>query len=485
MAVLKSFLSASSAIAVTNVSQILTLAVCARILSAEQFALYLTTISLAWVISPLTSFMMNDSLAYYLGKENLVYSEERQVLLGLLSVYLAHVSIVLFLLFCISKIVPQFISVGPLESLYFIVFLSAFLLTSSRFIFDSVFRFMNMRGRYLISAFCYFIVMGVLPFITLILTDYSDISQAVMHMALATFIITIFLVMLVIKGACNSGEFRRLPSFKFTKRLYFYGIQRVPAAFGFSALMGIPVVFSQFLNVEPAQVVLIGGAMALLRLLGQINQVMTYVALPYVAGLLENNGIGNDSLYFEKLIRTSLIIAIAAVCGALSVGDMILEMWLGYDNINSNMTFGFWVSIFPLVLFYFYRAPIDGLGIHSQNPRNVIASLIVIILGCILGLMFLEFKLNVSVYFLLGVSLLGILSFRAIRHADTASRQKKERIESNAIITIDLIIPTVSLILFCLLTRYVFNANDMISLTVVTFCTFLYSLYGLKYYALR
>ena len=91
-----------------------------------------------------------------------------------------------------------------------------------------------------------------------------------------------------------------------------------------------------------------------------------------------------------------------------------MKIWLDEESINSNLTIFYWIAVFPLVNFYFFRSPIDGLSVVSKNTKNVLISL-AILMGLILsGNIISSIKVSFGIYFLISISVLAFLSVRVI-----------------------------------------------------------------------
>ena len=186
MAINSQYISASKEIFINNFLQLITLAICARIFPPNQFALYLTITSMAWVISPLTSFMMNDSkLLSWRGLLN--QSDERGLVYGLLLKYFCHISFGLLISYLIFNFITYFELIKLIKPHHFLVFVSAFLLTSSRFMFEAIYRFLNLKEKFAIAPIAYITTFGILPLAILVNSSTSDITDAVLKIAMCTF----------------------------------------------------------------------------------------------------------------------------------------------------------------------------------------------------------------------------------------------------------------------------------------------------------
>tara|TARA_Y100001935_G_scaffold245420_1_gene238996 strand:- start:15781 stop:17247 length:1467 start_codon:yes stop_codon:yes gene_type:complete len=414
MAIKSQYISASTAIFINNFLQLLTLAICARIFPPDQFALYLTITSMAWVISPLTSFMMNDSLSYYLGKGFLNQSDERGLVYGLLLKYFCHISFGLLISYLIFNFISYFELIKLLKPHHFLVFVSAFLLTSSRFMFEAIYRFLNLREKFATAPISYITTFGILPLVILVNSSTSDITEAVLKIAICTFLIVFFLLFTTIINPFKKNSILNSPNFSLSKKIYVYGIQRIPLAFSFSVIMGLPIFYSQATNQPSSTIIVVGTTMSLLKILGQINQVMTYVALPSVSNLVEKDWHKNGSIYFNNLKNIAFIVSFAFFCGSVGAGDVILKIWLDEESINSNLTIFYWIAVFPLVNFYFFRSPIDGLSVISKNTKNILISLVILIGLILSGIIISSTKVSFGIYFLISISALALLSVRVI-----------------------------------------------------------------------
>lgn len=183
-----------------------------------------------------------------------------------------------------------------------------------------------------------------------------------------------FLVALVVWRRQTTLDLR--PRLDALRLLVGYGSQRVPTILGMVLILSCPVLLAKHLGLPAADAVVIGGGMAILRMLGITNQLMTYVILPRIAWAQANRPEMLARVMWI-LLAFSFFVGATAAMGLLGTGDAVLRIWLNRDDLGSpGLTEALWLAALPFVMIYFLRPTIDGLDFRGYNSLNVLISII-------------------------------------------------------------------------------------------------------------
>ncbi len=170
----------------------------------------------------------------------------------------------------------------------------------------------------------------------------------------------------------------------FIPKLFFYGLQRVPADFGLASLIALPAIFSAH-----TEGVIIAGYVAfsisLLGLSGQTVAPIGLIMLPKISHLLGEKNFTLIQHYVKKLFIFSLLIAIVGTTTYQFFAEEILCLYLGkveldLITISKNILWG--------ALFYpFYIAMRSIVDAYYDRAYNTISIFIAFVLFLIFYLM--------------------------------------------------------------------------------------------------
>ena len=228
------------------------------------------------------------------------------------------------------------------------------------------------------SNFLQIINMGFVPLIVFLFAKnieevflYTGFIMSVISM---TVLIRIFLT--------QNFEFGLLKVF--IPKLFFYGLQRLPADFGLASLIALPAIFSAH-----TEGVIIAGYVAfsisLLSLSGQVVAPIGLIMLPKISHLLGEKNFTLIQHYVKKLFIFSLLIAIVGTTTYQFFAEEILRLYLGkveldLITISKNIMWG--------ALFYpFYVTMRSIVDAYYDRAYNTISILVTLVLFLLLHLM--------------------------------------------------------------------------------------------------
>ena len=169
-----------------------------------------------------------------------------------------------------------------------------------------------------------------------------------------------------------------------------YGLPRAPGTFLTLVLFGAPAILAQAarvfsIEVSAREVVIIAGAMAMLRLINVAGAVVTNVVLPRLSWVdLNRRG------HVLGVVRSLLVLALGAgilTTGAFLVaGDFLLGWWLRRPMEGmGRQTFLLWLSAAPFAVTAVFRPAVDALSPRAYNTRNFAVAVAVAVVALCVG----------------------------------------------------------------------------------------------------
>jgi len=371
-----SLLKSTSALAFGSVlvmlCQTVTIHLYARRLAEPELADYMVAMSISVLFAPFLSLGVNDGVLYYAGRAR----DNRDECLRVLSTALAF-------LLSLGAVALAIVALGAdfFSRLFFssedrgtLVWIAVFL-ALSRFTYDTFFRYLTARGGALLPPVLQLLVMGLLPLAVIIFARPLSVDWLLLETAALTFAVWMaFFVAEVLRAKKLSGlrvDTRAL------KELVGYGVQRVPAILGILLLLSAPVVIAKKMGLPDADVVIVGAVMALLRMMGITNQLITYVIMPRIAWAKDNAPDLLASIMWI-LISVALLTGMTVAAGLVATGDAVLGIWLHRPSAGIGaISLTFWLAALPFIVIYFLRPTIDALAFRAYNTVNVFAAVCV------------------------------------------------------------------------------------------------------------
>lgn len=196
-----------------------------------------------------------------------------------------------------------------------------------------------------------------------------------------------------------------------------YGIQRIPADFGLSALLGLPAVMTSHISgVKEAGYV--AFSISLLNMFGAVFAPLGLVMLPKASMLVANKEYEKLKYYVKKILKINLLIT---AVGFITFGiytENVLKFYL--VNFDKELVFTIRTilfSCFGYTLYVSLRSIIDALYEKPRNAMNVIISLIFFVIFSSFSL-FLKSAFFLQLSLIISIFLLGFNTFRNINLYD-------------------------------------------------------------------
>jgi len=371
-----SLFRSTTALALSSVTMMLcqtfTIHLYARRLPEAELADYLVAMSVSLIFAPFLSLGVNDGVLYFAGRAR----NDREECLRVVATALAF-------LMCLGAIALAAVALGAegFSHAFFaeggrgaLVWIAVFL-ALSRFTYDTFFRYLTARGRALQPALLQLFIMGVLPMAVVVVGYPLRVEWLLFETALLTFV---FWIAFFLVEAAAARPYPRFPlDMAVLRQLVGYGVQRVPAILGLILLLSSPVVIARKLELPDADVVIVGAVMALLRMMGITNQLITYVIMPRIAWAKDNAPDLLASIMWI-LISVALITGMAVAAGLVATGDAVLGIWLHRPSAGiGDTSLSFWFAALPFIVIYFLRPTIDALHFRAYNTVNVFAAVCV------------------------------------------------------------------------------------------------------------
>lgn len=383
-------LSVNSFIVLTSgILNFISIILAGRLFLVDDLASYLTILSLGTIISPFISWNLNETLSFYIGRDNMDKNSTRRVLLNIILKYF----LLSMALACILFFTSKFFNFFQIN-----IVISAILLTLSRITFDAVYRSIISIEASSRFDIWYLIAMGMAPIIGIIVGYQAGPVVVIICISLVTLVSAIlsFLFFFGIEKI-YINPFKEIP-----KYYYRYGIPRIPALFGYAFLMGSPVILIQGLTENSEIIARVGVIMSMLRMLSIAGSPISYLVIPRFQNLYRPASGKATKKIFLVLPAVMLMILIILTFLVYLIGpyivNFVLNISIFYKYFQTDILFLGFGAVLIIIIF---RPLMDG---FSAKPYS----------GTILGSMSLAslsiqiFAINESFYFSIIISLLTI-----------------------------------------------------------------------------
>ena len=380
MSVLKSTGVLASSSVGAMACQALTLHLYARRFSSVDLADYFPAMAAAMVVSPLISLGVNDGVLYYIGQQRNDRGKALRVLSSALAFYCFAGAVVLACFAVIPGLFSRLMfSTKDEQWLVGAVFALAF----SRTVYDACLRYLTASRRIGLPGVLQLAAMGLLPLAVICIGYPLQVEALLIETAAGTFILSgAFYVRELLISERPS---KRLVDLAVVAALIRYGVQRIPSILGLALMLSSPVIIAKHFALPTDHIIIIGGAAAMLRMLGLSNQLMTYILLPRVSWVKKHSP---EMLPYamRRIIAFALCAGFAASIGFLAAGDAVLRLWLHRPVLRiESLTVLFWFSAVPFVIVFFLRPTVDALHVRGYNALNVVLAVMVMCVSNLLG----------------------------------------------------------------------------------------------------
>lgn len=473
-------LRATSVLAVSSVLamvlQALTVHLYARRLTEDDLAQYLVAMASCVIISPFISLGVTDSVLYFVGlsKDNL--AQGRRVLREALG------SLVFFgLLFALAAVsFPSFLSrLFFTDPHHFGLLLSIIFFVTSRCMYEAYFRYLTASQVVLLPGILQTIVMGIAPAAVIAVGWPLDVSWLIAETAMFTLLA---LAVPVTMTFLNRGQDERMADGVKLGRLIGYGVRRMPATLGFVILLSGPVVIAKKFDMSYMNIIIIGAAMAILRMLGITNQFMTYLVLPRLAWARAHTPRLLPDVV-RMLFFASAVVSCAFSAMLIGSGDAMLSLWLNrpLQDVGS-LSIYFWLAAAPLTATFFMRPAIDALHFRAYNTRNVFLSVAVLALCLVLGWFVFGSRHTIGQSVLAASGCLCILSIRSIN--TLVGLTGRGVVQTTSLTVVKVILPSLALVVCAICIRTLtpegLSWKTLSALAVMGFACGMYLLYCMR-----
>lgn len=195
------------------------------------------------------------------------------------------------------------------------------------------------------------------------------------------------------------------------KKLYNFGLPRVPGDFAMEGILSLPVFITAHLN-STQDASNLGFAITLISMIGTLTSPISVILLPYSAKLIANNNLIELKKHVKNILSIFLPSAFILTVILLFFSNDIIKFYLG--NVNEGVSFSLsLVSIvfLPYTLYMIVRSVNDSYYDKAVNTKNSIYSLVLLIFSTLFFnyIIFSKFSSILGLY--VGIFCLGITSF--------------------------------------------------------------------------
>lgn len=198
------------------------------------------------------------------------------------------------------------------------------------------------------------------------------------------------------------------------KVLIKYGIQRIPADFGMSALLGLPsIITSHISGVKEAGYV--AFSISFLNMFGAVFAPLGLVMLPKASMLVANKEYEKLNFYIKRITLIILLLTTISFITFEIFIENILKIYL--LNFDDKLVFVIRLILagsFGYIIYVSMRSIIDALYEKSKNAINVLISFLFFVTFSFFILIF-KSTVIIILTFIISVSLLGFNTLRNIR----------------------------------------------------------------------
>ena len=199
------------------------------------------------------------------------------------------------------------------------------------------------------------------------------------------------------------------------RELLRYGLPRIPAVVGSGAIFSIPVVLATWMGCASLEVVVIGSSMVLLRMLTISGRAVTVLGVPRISRASETD-LAILKKNIPRLVLGSILAGAIGTGVFMLVGDAVLKWWLHRPGLpTSGITFYFWLSVAPFLVFAVTRPIIDGLSARAYITVSVLLSIVVMLASIFVIARFVGTARALAMGTALGMASLAGLNLMATR----------------------------------------------------------------------
>ncbi len=255
---------------------------------------------------------------------------------------------------------------------------AAVALLCSRVLHDVSCRYLMGSRKWITGTSLYVVGVGLIPLLVVLVGRPLRVTWLIAETALATYcLVGCYLTLFWIGAGRNVARPTLVSARSNAHRLLRYGVPRILGILCTVFLFSAPVLLAERLHVPSVQVVLIAGAMGMLRLINVAGGVLTNVIVPKTSWLDLNR---QSALRGRMGTLVACAVGLAIVASALYVGagNSILQWWVCRPvGELSGFVFVVWLSAAPLTLVAVLRPVIDALAVRAYNTRNVVVAVAV------------------------------------------------------------------------------------------------------------
>lgn len=247
-----------------------------------------------------------------------------------------------------------------------------------------------------------FVNLGLLPVLCFFLT--TSLESYFYSLAALSFVLFVCFIFYIRKEL----DFNLEGIFPYIKKLFSYGVQRMPGDFALGSLFALPAIFVAQ-NEGVVQAGYVAFSISLLNLVGQLFGPIGLVYLPKISRLLGENNFIAVRKHTINLLKIAIILSVTGLAAFQFFSMEILSLYLGDVNsqLNSITKMVMYGSVF-YVIYVTMRSVIDSYYEKSLNTISVVVA-------CLSFLIFNKFSmevilaLNISLIILASLTILFII----------------------------------------------------------------------------
>lgn len=247
-----------------------------------------------------------------------------------------------------------------------------------------------------------FVNLGFLPVLCFFLN--SSLESYFYSLAVSSLVLFVCFIFYIRKEL--NFNFRGV--FPYIKKLFSYGVQRMPGDFALGSLFALPAIF-----VAQSEGVIQAGyvafAISLLNLVGQLFSPIGLVYLPKISRLLGENNFEGVRKHTINLLKISIILSVAGLAVFQFFSIEILSIYL--SDVNSQLNAITKTVMYGSVFYVIYvtmRSVIDSYYEKSLNTVSVIFSLVAFLILYLISNEII-LSLNISIFILSLITLSFII----------------------------------------------------------------------------
>lgn len=254
---------------------------------------------------------------------------------------------------------------------------------------------------------------SVLPI--LFLPYFSKIE----HFYLAFFVTNVFLALFFLYFILHKHNFFYYFSYKIYlrqfKKMFYFGIPRVPGDFALEGILSLPVFITAHLS-STRNASNLGFAITLISMIGTLTSPISVILLPYSSKLISSKKIDELKKHVNLILFIFAPAAILLTVIFWVFSKNIVKIYLGNFNEDISTSLSFVSVVFlPYTIYMIVRSVNDSYYNDAVNTKNTLYSLSALIFSTLFFNYVYSCRFSSMIGLYVGIFSLGITSFCSFR----------------------------------------------------------------------